>query len=245
MDLQHFKTPSVSLMNNVKAPIAVALDLSSFAEIERVARSVSPFVSILKVGLQTFYRDGIKATELVRELGCGLFLDLKLHDIPNTVKGACESLAPLRPDYLTVHASGGVAMMKAAVEALPHTKITAVTALTSLAEKDVSAWGDISIGNFANALAESAVEANVGAIVCSGHEVENIRRIVGSEIEIIVPGIRSALAAGDDQQRTMTLTEAMNAGASIAVIGRPITSADDPRSAAEKFQEEFRSIHAK
>jgi orotidine-5'-phosphate decarboxylase len=232
-------------MDNQKAPIAIALDLESFEEIERIARLVSPYARILKVGMQTYFRDGQKAIDLVRELDCELFLDLKLHDIPNTVKGACKSLAPIAPDYLTVHAAGGKAMLEAAVEALPQTKITAVTALTSLTNEDIASWGQISIESFSSALAECASMTGVGAIVCSGFEVKKIRTIVGGSLQTIVPGIRQSDSASDDQKRTMTLTDAMLAGADVVVIGRPITHHRDPAIAAAAFSDEFRLLNAK
>lgn len=226
-------------MSNRKASIAVALDLETFSDLKRIATLVSPYVKILKIGLQTYYRDGQKAIDLVRELECELFLDLKLHDIPNTVRGACKSLSRLHPEYLTVHASGGHDMIQAAVLELPSTKVTAVTALTSLSQSDVDAWGEVSINRFANALAKTAFEAGARAIVCSGHEVAGIRSLVGSSMNMIVPGIRHESAAVDDQQRTMTLTKALQAGADIVVIGRPITYAEDPAIAAQQFAEEF------
>lgn len=232
-------------MNDQKAAIAVALDLPTFQEIERTASAVSPFVRILKIGLQTYYRDGQRAIDLVRELQCELFLDLKLHDIPNTVRGACQSLAHIEPDYLTVHASGGVEMMKSAVAELPSTKITAVTALTSLSESDIRHWGEISIDSFTKALTQSSVDAGARAIVCSGHEVKKIRSIVGTEMHIVVPGIRQMGDANDDQQRTMTLTNAMQSGADVLVIGRPITHATSPKASAEAFADEYWAYCAK
>lgn len=232
-------------MSNNKAPIAVALDVDTFADIKRIATQVSPYVRILKIGLQTYYRDGQRAIDLVRELECELFLDLKLHDIPNTVKGACKSLSPLQPEFLTVHASGGHDMIAAAVAELPHTNITAVTALTSLTQSDVQAWGDISIDRFAYALAQTASDAGARAIVCSGHEVAGIRSLIGASMNIIVPGIRNETSTADDQQRTMTLTKAMQVGADTVVIGRPITHAADPALAAQQFAEEFWKLDAK
>lgn len=232
-------------MTNSKAPIAVALDLPHFEEVKRVAEHVSPYVKILKIGLQTFYRDGSKSLDLAKETGCELFLDLKLHDIPNTVAGACRSLSKFEPKYLTVHASGGIEMMKRAVSELPLTKITAVTVLTSLSKSDIAHWTIVSIEEYASKLAESALTAGVGAIVCSGHEVEIIRAIVGDAIEIIVPGIRNQSEKLDDQERTMSLSEAIQRGANIAVIGRPITAADNPRTAAMQFANEYWSIHEK
>lgn len=232
-------------MNNPKAPIAVALDLPHLEDVKRIAEHVSPYVRILKIGLQTFYRDGRMALDLAKETGCELFLDVKLHDIPNTVAGACKSLSKFEPDYLTVHASGGIEMMKRAVSELPHTKITAVTVLTSLSKNDLAQWSGSSIEEYASKLAESALTAGVGAIVCSGHEVESIRAIVGDTVEIIVPGIRNQSEKLDDQERTMSLSEAIQRGSDIVVIGRPITAADDPRTAAMQFANEYWSNYEK
>lgn len=232
-------------MIETKAPIAVALDVAKFEDVERISREVSPYLRILKIGLQTFYRDGQKALDIVREVGCELFLDLKLHDIPNTIRGACKSLAKYSPEYLTVHASGGIEMMKAAVEELHGSKITAVTVLTSLSHSDIHAYSERTIDDIASALAESALNAGVGAIVCSGFEVEKIRSIVGDSIEIIVPGIRNPGVKSDDQQRTMTLSQAMQAGSDIVVIGRPITASDNAANSAREFADEYWSIHGK
>lgn len=232
-------------MNSRKAPIAVALDLETFSDIQRIATAVSPYVNILKIGLQTYYRDGEKAIDLVRDLDCELFLDLKLHDIPNTVKGACKSLQRFQPEYLTVHASGGRDMVHAAVNEMLSTKITAVTALTSLSQVDLDAWGKISLAHFAEALAQTASEAGARAIVCSGHEIAGIRASVGPALSIVVPGIRNASAAVDDQQRTMTLSKAIHQGADVVVIGRPITHAADPAHMAQQFAQEFWACDAK
>jgi orotidine-5'-phosphate decarboxylase len=190
----------------------------------------------MKIGLETYLRDGDQAVHAVREASGGrdVFLDLKLHDIPNTVAGAARSIAHLRPSFLTVHASGGSAMIAAAVQALPDTKITAVTILTSLDEAALAAIGMQGPAlDAACRLAELAVAAGARAIVCSPQEVAAIRTRVPAEIVLITPGVRPAGAALGDQARVATPQRALADGADLLVIGRPITAAAEPAVAAE------------
>jgi orotidine-5'-phosphate decarboxylase len=202
------------------------------------AAAAAPHVAVMKVGLETFLRDGAAIVDDVRTAAppCGLFLDLKLHDIPNTVAGAARSIARLAPDYLTVHASGGPAMVAAAVEALPATRITAVTVLTSMSEADLDAVGMRGPAlDAAVRLAGMAVAAGARAIVCSPQEVAAIRAVVPADITLITPGVRPASGAGSataDQSRVATPQAALAAGADLLVIGRPITASADPGEAA-------------
>ena len=224
------------------APIAVALDGPDLDTVVSWARSTGPFISTMKIGLETFLRDGDEAVRAVREASGGrdVFLDLKLHDIPNTVAGAARSIAHLHPRYLTVHASGGSAMISAAVEALPDTKITAVTILTSLDEAALAAIGMHGPAlEAACRLAELAVAAGARAIVCSPQEVAAIRTRVPADIVLITPGVRPAGAALGDQARVATPQQALADGADLLVIGRPITAADDPATAAELLSTEL------
>jgi len=223
------------------APIAVAMDAPSLEVLGDWAGAVAPVVSTLKVGLEVFCRDGAAAVHRAREAAASvgvddidIFLDLKLHDIPATVRGAATAVSGLDPTYLTVHAAGGGAMIEAAAEALPGTRITAVTILTSLAPADLDRIGIL--GPAADAvtrLAILAVEAGARAIVCSPQEVAAVRSVVPQEITLITPGVRPAGASLDDQQRVATPEQALADGADLLVIGRPITGAQDPRSAAE------------
>ena len=218
------------------APIAVALDGPDLDTVVSWARSTGPFISTMKIGLETYLRDGDQAVHAVREASGGrdVFLDLKLHDIPNTVAGAARSIAHLRPSFLTVHASGGSAMIAAAVQALPDTKITAVTILTSLDEAALAAIGMQGPAlDAACRLAELAVAAGARAIVCSPQEVAAIRTRVPAEIVLITPGVRPAGAALGDQARVATPQRALADGADLLVIGRPITAAAEPAVAAE------------
>jgi len=215
------------------APIAIALDSREIEVLREWVAETREIVSTLKIGLETFYRVGAEAIELVRESGCDLFLDVKLHDIPNTVAGAAAALARYSPKYLTVHASGGREMVRAACTALPETYVTAVTVLTSLDDQVLREVG-ISTPALDTVVrqAVSAVEAGARAIVCSPHEVARVRSEVGGDIVLITPGVRPAGAAPDDQKRVMTPVVALAAGADLLVIGRPITGAVDINSAA-------------
>ncbi len=216
------------------APIAVALDAKDIDTAARWAQAVQPHVSVLKIGLELFCAHGPEVVRVVRGgTEIGLFLDLKLHDIPATVAGAAKSVARLAPDFLTVHASGGADMVRAAVDAAPDTKIAGVTVLTSLGEEALS---QIGLGGPAadavRRLAVLAVGAGARALVCSPQEVAAVRAEVGPDITLITPGVRPIGASADDQARVATPREAIAAGADLVVIGRPITGAADPGAAA-------------
>jgi orotidine-5'-phosphate decarboxylase len=220
---------------NGKGPIAVALDTADLATATRWAQSVAPHVSTVKVGLELFCAEGPGAVEKIRAAAdVDLFLDLKLHDIPATVAGAARSVAALAPEYLTVHASGGPAMVAAAAEALPRTKVVGVTILTSLSAADLERLGVAGPPEQAVLrLARLAVDAGARALVCSPQEVASVRREVGPDITVITPGVRPVDAANDDQARVATPQRAIADGADLVVIGRPITGSDDPAAAAE------------
>ena len=218
-----------------KAPIILAVDTPELETAISWVKATQESVSVYKLGLEfflTFGSDGVKAIKDVTD--SDIFLDLKLHDIPHTVSGAAKAVSHLAPRFLTVHASGGEAMIKAAVDASPGTHITGVTILTSLSEEDVSNIGfkhnalDSAVG-----LATIAVNAGAGAIVCSPLEIAAIRAAVGVSPIIITPGVRPAdSASGDDQVRTMTPKAAITSGANYVVIGRPITQSWSQGSAA-------------
>ena len=189
-------------------------------------RATHGHISVYKLGLEfflTFGSDGVKAIQA--ETDSDIFLDLKLHDIPHTVSGAAKAVAHLAPKFLTVHAAGGDAMVKAAVDALPNTNVTGVTILTSLSEADVTEIGfQFSALQSAVDLSRVAVNAGATAIVCSPLEISAVRQQVGIAPIIITPGVRPLDIVGtDDQQRTMTPQDAIAAGANLVVIGRPIT----------------------
>ena len=218
-----------------KAPIVLAVDTPDLKTAVEWVKATQESVSVFKLGLEfflTFGSDGVKAIKDVTD--SDIFLDLKLHDIPHTVSGATKAIAHLAPKFLTVHASGGGAMIRAAVEAAPKTYITGVTILTSLSEEDVH-----QIGFSANALTSAVGLANLAsqsgarAIVCSPLEIAAIRAAVGAQPIIITPGVRPADSTqSDDQVRTMTPSAAIQTGASLVVIGRPITQSWSQGSAA-------------
>ncbi len=219
--------------------IFCAIDTPDLVAAEKLASSLQCVVDI-KLGLEFFAAHGAAGVQKVRAAAgakAKLFLDLKLHDIPNTVAGAVRAaVAGCAPDFLTVHASGGREMMCAAVEAAAKTKILAVTVLTSLDADELSA-----VGQGADAqeqvlrLARLAVEAGAGGIVCSPREIALLRKELPREILLVVPGIRPAGSKAGDQKRIMTPAEATAAGADYLVIGRPITQADDPVAAARSM----------
>jgi orotidine-5'-phosphate decarboxylase len=189
-------------------------------------KATQDHVSVFKLGLEfflTFGSEGVKAIQ--GETDSDIFLDLKLHDIPHTVRGAAKAVAHLAPKFLTVHASGGESMIKAAVDALPNTKVTGVTILTSLSEADVAEVGFKATAlQSAVQLSKVAINAGAAAIVCSPLEISAVRQQVGVAPVIITPGVRPTdMVGSDDQQRTMTPQDAIAAGANLVVIGRPIT----------------------
>lgn len=224
-----------------RAPIAVALDAPDLETAAQWAQAVIPYVSVVKVGLELFCRTGPSIVETVRGgSGVGLFLDLKLHDIPNTVAGAARAVAKLRPKYLTVHASGGHDMVRAAVEAAPDVTIAAVTVLTSL---DEASLGQIGLAgppsDAVRRLSVLAVRAGAGALVCSPREVALVRAEVGPDVVLITPGVRPAGSDTNDQARVSTPQDALRDGADLLVIGRPITGASDPGAAAATLAAEL------
>ena len=216
----------------MKAPIAVALDAPDLETAAAWAKAVTPYVQVVKVGLELFCSSGPEVVEAVRG-EADVFLDLKLHDIPNTVAGAARSVAGLRPRYLTVHASGGADMVRAAVDAAPEVTIAAVTVLTSISAEVLEAVGLAGPPlDAVRRLAALAVGAGAGALVCSPQEVAAVRAEVGPGIVLITPGVRPAGADVGDQARVATPEQALRDGADLLVVGRPITAAADPGAAA-------------
>lgn len=221
-------------------PVAVALDAPDLDTLSRWAGAAAPYVSTMKVGLEVFLGHGRAAVEAVRgaceavDSPCELFLDLKLHDIPNTVAGAARAVADIAPDFLTVHASGGPAMVAAAAEALPGTRIVAVTVLTSLDGDDLAAVGLAGPPQEAAVrLAVLAVAAGARAVVCSPQEVAAVRAAVGPDVVLITPGVRPAGVDLGDQRRVATPAQALADGADLLVVGRPLTAAPDIAAAAQ------------
>ena len=221
----------------MKAPIAVALDAPDAETAARWAAAVTPHVAVVKIGLELFCTAGPSIVRSVRGAsGTGLFLDLKLHDIPNTVAGAARSVARLKPTFLTVHALGGPEMVKAAVLAAEGVTIAAVTVLTSADDATLDAVGLAGPSlDAVRRLSVLAVGAGAGALVCSPHEVAAVRAEVGPDVVLITPGVRPAGSAAQDQVRVATPERALADGADLLVIGRPITAAADPGAAAARI----------
>jgi orotidine-5'-phosphate decarboxylase len=216
------------------SPVFVAIDTPDLGRALEIAKSVRSIAGGVKLGLEFFCANGPSGFREIAGLGLPIFLDLKLHDIPNTVAKAVEALRPLEPAVLTVHAAGGRAMMEAAKAAAPaNTKVVAVTVLTSLDTGDLSSIGiDGEPAAQVQRLAALARDARVDGIVCSGAEVAAAKRSWPNGF-FVVPGVRPAGADIGDQKRVVTPRAAMDDGASILVIGRPITAAADPQAALE------------
>jgi orotidine-5'-phosphate decarboxylase len=220
-----------------RCALCVALDTADLATADGWARAAAPHAALLKVGLELFSAEGGAA---VKRIGthAPVFLDLKLHDIPNTVAGAVRSLAPLRPAWLTIHAAGGAAMIAAAREAAEKAgegriRLLAVTVLTSLGAADLAETG-VAGGPVQQVLRLARLAMNAGAdgLVCSPREVAPLRDALGEETVLVVPGVRPAGSAADDQARTATPEEMAAAGADFVVVGRPITRSADVGAAA-------------
>lgn len=213
-------------------PIYVALDTQDLDQALALAHAVRGQAGGVKLGLEFFCANGPDGVRKISELGLPIFLDLKLHDIPNTVAKAVATLAPLGPSILTVHAAGGEAMLAAAKDAAPSsTKVVGVTVLTSLDGADLASAG-VNGGPVeqVSRLAALARNSGIDGIVCSGSELEIVRRD-WPEAFVVVPGIRPQGTGLGDQKRIVTPREAIDKGASIIVIGRPITASDDPARA--------------
>ena len=224
-------------MDTFNNPIYCAIDTTSTERAIELANAVKGSVGGLKIGLETFYSLGHQGYADIAAVGLPIFLDLKLHDIPNTVAGGIRALLPLAPAIINIHAQGGTEMMKAAAEAAKDAgpnrpKIIGVTVLTSLDDDDLT---QMSVTRNAHDqavhLAQMAAKSGLDGVVCSPHEITAIKSACGPEFLTIVPGIRPG-QVDDDQKRVMTPKDAATAGADILVIGRPITASNAPSKAA-------------
>ena len=215
--------------------IILALDTKDINEAQNWIEIAQPQIDHFKIGLEFYLMHGHQAVkELRNKYDFNLFLDLKLYDIPNTVKGAVESIADLNPKFLTVHASGGEKMISAAANALPNGSITAVTVLTSFSESDFSNLGfSGNIPDAVNRWALSAIKSGATSIVCSPFEAKSIREI-DEQVTIITPGVRVLGDEAGDQSRVMTPKDAIRNGADFVVIGRSITKESNKGSGAMK-----------
>jgi len=233
----------------MKEKLIVALDVSSLSEAEKFVKILSPVVKIFKVGKELFTSAGPAAIEMIHSHKARVFLDLKFHDIPNTVGSACEAATRLRVFMLNVHALGGRNMMVQAVQSVHKTaeelkmdppKILGVTVLTSLKEADLKEVGiKKKLNKEVEALAVLSKESGLDGVVASGQEIEQIRKAAGKYFLIVTPGVRPTWAAHGDQKRIVTPREAVEKGADFIVVGRPVTQHPNPKQAAEKILEEL------
>ena len=218
-------------------PIFLALDVPQIDAAKELASKVKGHVGGLKLGLQFFCAHGHHGVHEIAQLGMPIFLDLKLHDIPNTVAGAMQAIHMLEPAIVTIHAGGGRAMMEDAKAAAgENTKVVAVTMLTSLDDRDLSATGvQGSAQDQVMRLAELAEKSGLDGIVCSGHEVGAVHK-QWKQGYFVVPGLRLAGNSAGDQKRVVTPRQARDDGASVLVIGREISRAEDPLAAARMIE---------
>jgi len=231
-------------MPETRDRLIIALDVDSASQAQQIVQAVGESFSTFKVGKQLFTAEG---PQIVRDLvssGKKVFLDLKFHDIPNTVAAAVRQASALRVDMLTVHASGGSKMLNAAAEAAGNNVLVlAVTVLTSLADEDLS---EIGVAGNVQAqvlrLARLARASGIRGLVASAHEARELRRELGDDFAIVTPGVRPAGAAKGDQARVVTPADALRAGASHIVVGRPISEAPDPAQAVREILRELEGV---
>ena len=221
----------------VKNPIIAALDVPDAEEALKLAEAIAPAVGAFKIGKELFVSAGPDIVKRVRDTGAAVFLDLKFHDIPNTVAKAVASAVRLDVQMLTVHTCGGTAMLKAAVKAADGGPLVlGVTVLTSMDESDLAEVGvQRSPADQVLHLAQLATQTGLKGLVCSPEEIVSLREVLPHEVQLVTPGIRPAGAESGDQKRVMTPADAIDAGANWLVIGRPIYGADNPRAAAEEI----------
>ena len=235
----------------MRNPIIAALDVPTAEQAVKLAEQVSPAVGGFKIGMELFTAGGPEVVRRIRGTGVSVFLDLKFHDIPNTVANAVAAAVRLDVQMLTVHASGGVEMLQAAEKAAEETAweigkspplVLAVTILTSLDSNALSVIGlDPNVGRQVRRLANMANTAGLRGLVCSPLEVAELRQTFPRSMQLVTPGIRLTSNPADDQKRTLNPREALSAGANWLVIGRPIFAAENPRAAAEAILESLGS----
>jgi orotidine-5'-phosphate decarboxylase len=229
----------------VQNPIIAALDVPTAEAALKLAQQIAPAVGAFKIGKELFTASGPDIVRRIRDTGAAVFLDLKFHDIPNTVAKAVASAVRLDVQMLTIHTSGGSEMMRAAEESAQKTAlqsghkaplILGVTVLTSMDGNALSEIGvDGNVGKQVERLAALAVKSGLRGLVCSPLEIVALRQILPSHVQLVTPGIRTGAEKADDQKRTLSPREALDAGANWLVIGRPIYAAENPRAAAEKI----------
>jgi orotidine-5'-phosphate decarboxylase len=232
---------------SMRNPIIAALDVSTAEQALKLAEEIAPVVGAFKIGSELFTVAGPDIVKRIRATGASVFLDLKFHDIPNTVAKSVTAAVQLDVQMLTVHTSGGLEMLKAAEQAAEEVAwklgripplVLGVTVLTSLDTAALREIGlDVNVEYQVRRLASVATKAGLRGLVCSPQEVVKLRQAIPPAMQLVTPGIRTGAEKADDQKRTLTPREAIQAGASWLVIGRPIYAAENPRAAAEKILE--------
>lgn len=236
----------------MRNPILVALDVPTADAALDLARQVAPVVGGFKIGSELFTSAGPDIVRRIRNTGAAVFLDLKFHDIPNTVAKAVAAATRLDVQMLTIHTSGGSEMMRAAQQSAQATAqqmgqaaplLLGVTVLTSMDSAALAEIGcESNVGKQVERLAQLAVKASLRGLVCSPLEIVGLREWLPSEVQLVTPGIRSGTEPEDDQKRTLSAREALEAGANWLVIGRPIYGAKSPRAAAEAIMESIAGV---
>ena len=238
------------MVEKIRNPIIAALDVPSAEQALKLAQQIAPVVGAFKIGSELFTSAGPDIVKKIRATGAAVFLDLKFHDIPNTVAKAVASATRFDVQMITIHTSGGGEMMRAAEKSAQDTAkslgqpaplVLGVTVLTSIDSNALAEIGcDSNVGHQVERLASLAVKSGLRGLVCSPLEIADLREILPAHIQLVTPGIRTGAEKTDDQKRTLTPREAIQAGASWLVIGRPIYAAENPRAAAEKILESLR-----
>jgi len=223
--------------------LIIALDVGTHAEAISLALTLAPFAAWMKIGLQLFTAEGPDLVRAIRETGAKVFLDLKLHDIPNTVARAVESAVGLDVQMLTLHLCGGSNMIRTAVSVAPDTLlllgVTVLTSANSETLREIGIADDVS--HQVVRLAKIGVDCGIGGVVASAREIGALRKAIDRNVKLVIPGIRPPGSEEHDQKRTMTPAQAVAAGADYLVVGRPITSGSDPTIAAKQILEEIES----
>ena len=233
------------MVEKIRNPIIAALDVPSAEQALKLAQQIAPVVGAFKIGSELFTSAGPDIVKKIRATGAAVFLDLKFHDIPNTVAKAVASATRLDVQMITIHTSGGLEMMRAAEASAQQTAkslgqpaplVLGVTVLTSMDSNALTEIGcEANVGHQVERLASLAVKSGLRGLVCSPLEIADLREILPAHIQLVTPGIRTGAEKADDQKRTLTPREAIQAGASWLVIGRPIYAAENPRAAAESI----------
>jgi len=229
----------------MRNPIIAALDVPAAEQALKLAKEIAPVIGAFKIGSELFTSAGPDIVKKIRATGAAVFLDLKFHDIPNTVAKAVAAAVRLDVQMLTIHTSGGLEMMNAAEESAQQTAnqaglnaplVLGVTVLTSADSRTLAEIGcEANVGAQVERLATLAARAGLRGLVCSPLEIADLRQFLPAHIQLVTPGIRTGAERADDQKRTLTPREAITAGANWLVIGRPIYAAENPRAAAEKI----------